>query len=249
MAPDRLSDRLATLLRQRVEAGEFAPEQRLPTEQALALHYGVSRTVVREAVSRLRSSGLLVSRQGSGVYVAPASHARALDFDPEVLTDLDAVLQVVEVRGALEGEIAALAAQRSTLAQRQGLRRALERIDAAVAAGRDGVAEDLALHRAIAEASGNPQFGRLLTHLEQYLREAMHVTRGNESLRQDFADAVRGEHRAIVEAIVAGDAEAARSAARNHMRQADRRLHAAEDLIRATLARARALKDTRKGPP
>lgn len=242
LAAERLSDRLAATLRQQLDSGELAPEQRLPTEQALAAQYGVSRTVVREAVSRLRAAGRLVARQGSGVYVAPAGAARALDFDPEVLTDLDAVLQVVEVRGALEGEIAALAARRASPAQRQAIAVALQRIDDATAAGRDGVAEDLAFHRAIAEASGNPQFGRLLTHLEQYLREAMRVTRGNEARRQDFADAVRVEHRALVDAIRRGDEPGARTAARNHMAQAEQRLHAADTLIRTALSRGAARK-------
>lgn len=238
LTAERLSDRLAASLKQLLDSGEWAPDQRLPTEQALATQYGVSRTVVREAVSRLRAAGRLVARQGSGVFVAPMHAARALDFDPQVLTDLDGVLHVVEVRGALEGEIAALAAQRATPSQRQAIAVALQRIDDAVAAGRDGVAEDLAFHRAVAEASGNPQFARLLTYLEQYLREAMHVTRGNEAQRQDFADAVRLEHRALADAIHRRDAAAARNAARNHMAQAAQRLHAAEDRLRAALARS-----------
>ena len=65
---DRLSDRLAADLRSRIEAGALPPGARLPTELALAAEYAVSRTVVREAVSRLRSGGLVVARQGSGVW-------------------------------------------------------------------------------------------------------------------------------------------------------------------------------------
>lgn len=236
LTAERLSDRLAASLKQLLDSGAWAPDQRLPTEQALAAQYGVSRTVVREAVSRLRAAGRLVARQGSGVFVAPSHAARALDFDPQVLTDLDGVLQVVEVRGALEGEIAALAALRATPAQRQAIAVALQRIDDAVAMGGDGVAEDLAFHRAVADASGNPQFGRLLTYLEQYLREAMRVTRGNEAQRQDFAEAVRHEHRALADAIHRRDAEAARQAARTHMAQAEHRLNTAEDRLRHALA-------------
>jgi GntR family transcriptional repressor for pyruvate dehydrogenase complex len=224
LAPQRLSDRLAARLAAQVEAGALRPGDRLPTEPQLAQAHGVSRTVVREAVHQLKSQGLLVSRQGSGVFVAPPPAHRALAFDPQVLESLGAVVQIVEVRRALEGEIAALAAERATRAQRAGLRRALAAIDAAVAAGGDGVAEDLAFHRAIAEASGNPQFTRLLGFLEQYLREAMQVTRANEARRADFADAVRAEHRAIVDAIVARDPEAARRRSTEHMVLAARRL-------------------------
>ena len=176
---DGLADRLAAL----ISAGALAPGDRLPTEAQLAAEHGVSRSVVREAVHRIKSRGLLVSRQGSGVFVtAPAQH-RPLEFDPAVLESVDAVVHVVEVRRVLEGEIAALAAERATRAQVVRMRRALAAIDTASAAGHDGVAEDLDFHRAIGQATGNPQFGRVIGFLEQYLREAMRITRGNEARR------------------------------------------------------------------
>ena len=217
---DRLSDRLALRLVAQIESGALRPGDRLPTEQQLAVAHGVSRTVVREAVSRLKSMGLLVSRQGSGVFVAQTPTNQPLAFDPTVLDSVQAVVHVVEVRRVLEGEIAALAAERATRAQIASLRRALKAIDAAVAAGHDGVAEDLAFHRVIGESSGNPQFRLLLGFLEQYLREGMRITRGNEARRLDFMEAVQHEHRAIVEAIAARDPEAAVSAMHLHFRAA-----------------------------
>ena len=195
---DRLSDRLAQRLVDQIESGSLRPGDRLPTEQQLALAHGVSRTVVREAVHQLRSRALLVSRQGSGVFVAQTPANQPLAFDPTVLDSVQAVVHVVEVRRVLEGEIAALAAERATRAQIAALRRALKAIDAAVTAGDDGVAEDLAFHRVIGESSGNPQFRLLLGFLEQYLREGMRITRGNEARRLDFMEAVQHEHRAIV---------------------------------------------------
>ena len=220
----RLSDQLAERLADQVRHGALVAGDRLPTEQQLAAAHGVSRTVVREAVHQLKSQGLLVSRQGSGVYVADAAMRQPLPFDASVLGSLDAVLQVLAVRRAIEGEVAALAAERAGPAQAAGLAQALAAIDAAAARGADGVAEDLAFHRAIAEATGNPQFPRLLSHLEQYLREAMRVTRGNEARHRAFAQAVRREHQAIVAAIAAGDAAGARRAAVRHMQQAEKRL-------------------------
>jgi len=227
LTSDRLSDRLAARLMAQLHVGELAPGDRLPTEQQLAETHGVSRTVVREAVHQLRSRGLLVSRQGSGVYVAAPVANRPLEFDPQVLGSLAAVVQIVEVRRALEGEIAALAAERATRAQVAAIRRALHAIERAVAAGGDGVDEDLAFHRAIAEASGNPQFGVLLGFLEQYLREAMRVTRANEARHRSFSEAVRQEHQAIVDAIAARDAPAARRVATHHMALAATRLEIA----------------------
>ena len=97
-------------------------------------------------------------------------------------------------------------------------------IDAASSAGHDAVAEDMAFHRTIAVASGNPQFVRLLAFLEQYLREAMRVTKANEARRDDFMHQVRREHRAIVEAIAAHDAPAARRAAVAHLLYGEWRL-------------------------
>lgn len=239
LSTQRLSDRLAAVLAAQVSGGQLQPGQRLPTEQQLALAHGVSRTVVREAVHQLKSQGLLRSRQGSGIYVTDGAAHQPLSFDPTVLESLDAVVQVVEVRRALEGEIAALAAERATRADVTALRRALKAIDAAAAAGRDGVAEDLAFHRAVAAATGNPQFERLLGFLEQYLREAMRVTRGNEARHLQFAQAVRREHQALVDAIAAGDATAARRAATRHMQ------HACDRLVQAGVVARQPHKDKR----
>ena len=147
-----------------------------------------------------------------------------LVFDPTVLESVQAVVHVVEVRRVLEGEIAALAAERATRAQVAAMRRALKAIDVAAAAGHDGVAEDLAFHRVIGEATGNPQFRLLLGFLEQYLREGMRITRGNEARRLDFMEAVRLEHRAIVDAIAAREPTAARRRAREHLLHSERRL-------------------------
>jgi GntR family transcriptional repressor for pyruvate dehydrogenase complex len=224
MGRQTLADRLADRLSAQMDRGELQPGDKLPTEAALAAEHGVSRSVVREAVHRIKSQGRLLSRQGSGVFVAPPLEHHALAFDPAVLASVAAVVQVVEIRRVLEGEMAALAAQRATRSQLAGVRRALAAIDKAVLAGRDGVDEDLAFHRAIGEATGNPQFSLLLGFLEQYLRAGMRITRGNEARRSDFMEAVRHEHRAIVDALAARDPAAARRAATHHLVQGERRL-------------------------
>jgi GntR family transcriptional repressor for pyruvate dehydrogenase complex len=224
LVTERLSDRLAGLLGGQIESGALRPGDRLPTEQQLALAHGVSRTVVREAVHQLKSREMVRSRQGSGVYVALPPVNQALAFDPSVLESVQAVVHVVEVRRVLEGEIAALAAERASRAQVAGLRRALKAIDDAAAAGRDGVDEDLSFHRTIGEATGNPQFSLLIGFLEQYLRAGMRITRGNEARRQDFMDAVRIEHCAIVDAIAARDPARARRCATGHLVHSEQRL-------------------------
>lgn len=224
LVTERLSDRLAARIAARIESGALAPGDRLPTEQQLAAAHGVSRTVVREAMHQLKSRALVVARQGSGVFVAPTPENQPLAFDPSVLESVEAVVHVIEVRRVLEGEIAALAAERATRAQIAAMRRSLKAIDRAVAEGRDGVAEDLAFHRTIGESAGNPQFRLLLGFLEQYLREGMRITRGNEARRKDFMQAVQHEHRAVVEAIAARDPAAARRHATRHILSGEQRL-------------------------
>jgi GntR family transcriptional repressor for pyruvate dehydrogenase complex len=220
----RLSDRLAALIQAQIDRGSLSPGDRLPTEQALAAAHGVSRTVVREAVHQLKSQGLVRSRQGSGVFVTEPPAHRALAFDPTVLESMDAVVQMVELRRVIEGEMAALAAQRATRTQVAAIKRALAAIDDATERGELGVDQDMGFHRAIGEATGNPQFVRLLAILEAYLRDAMTVTKGHESKRADFMAQVRREHRAILSAIADGNAKAARAAAIEHHLNGERRL-------------------------
>jgi GntR family transcriptional regulator, transcriptional repressor for pyruvate dehydrogenase complex len=224
LAAARLSDQLAALIEGQIDRGALSPGDRLPTEQTLAAAHGVSRTVVREAVHQLKSQGLVRSRQGSGVFVTEPPAHRALAFDPTVLESMDAVVQMVELRRVIEGEMAALAAQRATRTQVAAIKRALAGIDEATESGELGVDQDLAFHRSIGEATGNPQFVRLLAILEAYLRDAMTVTKGHESKRADFMAQVRREHRAILTAIADGNAKAARAAAIEHHLNGERRL-------------------------
>ncbi len=233
--PERLSDRLAALLQERIASSDLAPEERLPTEQQLAEAHGVSRTVVREAVSRLKSMGLLVSRQGAGVFVAPLHQARALAFDPTVLDSIAGVLQVVEVRRGLEADMAAQAAERMTPAKAQTIAAALATLEACAPHGAEGVQADLDFHRSIARATDNPHFERLIGFLEQYQRDAMHVTRTNEALDSSYQTQVQQEHRRIADSVMRGDAEAARRASREHMQNAAFRLEHATPAVRHTL--------------
>jgi GntR family transcriptional repressor for pyruvate dehydrogenase complex len=224
--PVRLTDRVAEMLADEIESGRLAEGDTLPTEVELGKQLGVSRTVVREAVSRLRNAGLVEPRQGLGVFVLPR-RIRPLDLAAEAAGAADAesnVLQIVEVRRAIESEAAELAAARATPADHARIRAALDAIDAAVAAGGDGTDEDLGFHRSIAESTGNAVLVATARYLGEVARSGIRVTRANEARRGDFADAVRKEHHAILVAIESGDARRARSAARRHLKQAADRL-------------------------
>jgi GntR family transcriptional repressor for pyruvate dehydrogenase complex len=223
----RLADQVADALAAEVRSGRLSEGDRLPTEAALAEQFGVSRTVVREAVSRLKSLGLLDSRQGSGVYVRPAG-VEPLRFEMPHVASREAVIQMVELRRALEAEVAALAAERRTPEDVQRIREAIDALHAAVAAGGNGADEDVRFHRAIAEAARNPFLIGTLQYLRQFLHGATRVTRANEARRADFAREVAQEHAQIVEAIEAGDPLRAREAAKSHMDNAIRRIEQAD---------------------
>ena len=106
-----LSGQVADAIAAEIRGGRLAAGDKLPTEAALVSQFAVSRTVVREAVSRLKSLGLVDSRQGSGVYVL-APGIEPLQFDLPHAASREAVMQIVEVRRALEAEVAELAALR-----------------------------------------------------------------------------------------------------------------------------------------
>ncbi|WP_044042803.1 FadR/GntR family transcriptional regulator [Caballeronia insecticola] len=222
--PRALSDTVAQQLQKQIEKGSFAQTGKLPTEAVLAQEFGVSRTVIREAISRLKNEGMVEPRQGSGVFIVERAGIRPLRIDYAQAVEPGAVMQILALRRAIEAEVASEAALRRSVEQMAAIDAALRNIDQAVLEGRDGVAEDVAFHREIANATGNPYFLKTLTFLNQYLEAGTIVTRANEALREDFMRQVREEHAAIADAIRAADPAAARDAAQTHLINAARRL-------------------------
>lgn len=241
-----LADHVTSVLAQQIRSGEFAPDARLPSEMELTERFSVSRTVIREAISRLKSEGLVGSRRGSGTVVLPVTQATPFRLDLNVddgRDSIQAVLRVIELRRGVEGEMAALAAQRRTRAQNLAIQQALQAIDAAAAAGRDGVQEDFAFHAAISNASHNPLYTSLVQFLSQFLHAAIRVARMNEARSNDFVQQVRAEHAALAQAISDGDAEAARAAALRHMENSAQRLQAADKAFWASAEGQAAARD------
>ncbi|USE80760.1 FadR family transcriptional regulator [Cupriavidus gilardii] len=219
-----MSDTVAQQLLKQIEIGSFAATGKLPTEAVLAQQFGVSRTVIREAISRLKNEGVVEPRQGSGVFVKEHGAIRPLRIDYAEAIEPSSMPHLLAVRRAIEAEVAAEAARRCTDRDIAEIDVALANIDEAAAAGRDGVAEDVAFHRKIAAVTGNPYFIKTLNFLNQYLEAGVAVTRRNEATRDDFSRQVREEHAAIVDAIRARDPMAARNAALTHLYNAERRL-------------------------
>src|SRR6185295_17666243 len=164
LAPARnLTEEVVDQLAAEIRGGKMVPGSRLPTEAALMRALGVSRTVVREAIAALRSEGLVVTRQGSGAYVAAdASRVPFRITKPDGSGAIADVIKIMELRLAVELEAAALAAERATAPQVAAIKRALVDIDRAIARGDGAVKEDFDFHRSIAEATGNPHFEQFL---------------------------------------------------------------------------------------
>lgn len=223
-----LADRVTELLSGQIRKGMYPVNARLPTEKFMTEQFGVSRTVIREAISRLKSEGLVESRQGSGTVVLDPASAEVFRLGRDNADPALGVVRILELRRGIEAEMAALAAERRSDEQMADIRQATLAIDRAVEAGGDGVEEDLAFHLAVSRATGNPHYTELLGMLTRSLRDAIRLTRGNESRRSDLAAQVRMEHAEISAAIEARDAPRARQAAFLHMRNTEERILAAE---------------------
>lgn len=224
---------VAARLRNAILSGEYAVGARLPTEAVLTERFGVSRTVVREAIAALRSEGLVESRQGSGVYVQKPASQPVMPYQDIDLTRISSVLEVLELRAAVEIEAAGLAAIRRSPAQEEEILARHRAFAESVETGDAGAEADLAFHLAIAEATNNPRFGEFLRMLGESSIPRAALTRDRQAkVRAAYLQQIVAEHGALTDAILAGDAAGAREAMRTHLKVAQRRYR---DLIRPGL--------------
>ncbi|MDR6127119.1 DNA-binding FadR family transcriptional regulator [Sphingomonas sp. SORGH_AS802] len=209
---DKLYRRVTDGILQRLAQGEFPVGSRLPTERELAETYTISRTTVREAMVALEMMGVVEMRKGSGIYVAslrmPGEGAETLDVG---------AFELLEARRSVEAEVAALAALRIDDER-------LDELDALVATMADADADiaaseraDRDFHLAIAGATGNGAFLAVVTDLWA-MRDRCDLARTIHQRARGGGEMLRvAEHRAIVTALRARDAEAARLAMRQHL--------------------------------
>jgi GntR family transcriptional regulator, transcriptional repressor for pyruvate dehydrogenase complex len=220
----KVSSQIAAQLRSSILNGDFSTGDRLPPERELAVLFGVSRPTVREAINTLQSAGLVASVQGGGTLVTSlVATATPHPLRELIRVEQERALDVIEVRKCLESQTAYYAARR---ARPDDLRLMGEIIDSM---GRnlegDYPSEDLDanLHVVIARATHNMVWMHLMQNLFDAMQEfqqsvwrAVHLTREDHLL-------LFGHHRAIVEAITAGDADAARQAMLVHLEFAEQR--------------------------
>jgi GntR family transcriptional regulator, transcriptional repressor for pyruvate dehydrogenase complex len=224
----KLSESVVSAIRGQVLSGEFAPGQKLPTESQLTETFGVSRTVVREAIATLAADGLVEARQGAGVFVInhPAQAFAAISY--ELGNKISHALNVLEVRMGIEIESAGLAATRRNSAQEARIQEAFfefERLlDSRQATGK----VDFAFHRAIAAATNNPFYIEVLDALgSRTIPCDVASPWGTESvLTHEYQVGLQREHLAILNAISASDPDSARAAMRAHLSASQERYRA-----------------------
>ncbi|MFC3060814.1 FadR/GntR family transcriptional regulator [Paenirhodobacter populi] len=219
-----LPEEIATDLSQRINSGEFAAGSRLPSERDLSARYSVSRPVVREALSHLKSDGLVEARAGSGVFVTANREVRFFRLPEVDMNETESLAQIMELLLAVEVAATRIAAQHRTAADLKIIRRELLGMEYAIASDRLGDEEDFAFHRAIVAATHNPHFVALSKHLESGVRNVILKARTNTRMNLSVQlDAVQAEHQAIYQAIAEGDPDAAAIAAARHLQNATER--------------------------
>jgi DNA-binding FadR family transcriptional regulator len=220
---------LVGALEAEIADGTFQPGDKLPSGARLTERFGVSRTVVREAIAGLRADGLVAPRQGAGVFVLDRPEEPEKPFHIVDYERISSVIEMLELRVAVEMEAASLAAQRRSPQQEEAIFEGASEMRRCLESGASTKEADQRFHLAVADATNNPRFREFLEilGLSMIPRAALAVTesRGDPA----YIEMISGEHERIATAISAGDAVAAREAMQAHLRNSMSRYR---DLIR-----------------
>ncbi|MGD9846092.1 MAG: FadR/GntR family transcriptional regulator [Variibacter sp.] len=230
MAPLRqgkLSEQIYAQIFGLIAGGEFPEQSKLPTENDLALRFDVSRTIVREALARLRDDGIVISRQGAGTFVKRRPDSAVLKFAP--LGSIADIQRCFEFRSGFEADMAAFAASRADDASVKRISRALETLDDIIRKGSLGTDADFDFHFAIAEATSNRFFVSVMASLQPHIAFGMNLSR-SMSLMHPAARVknVQAEHRTIFDAIRQREPQRAHEAMRRHVENARFRMFEGE---------------------
>lgn len=199
----------------------------LPMEDELRAQFGVSRTVLREAIRMLSAKGLVIARQRKGTVVQPEAAWNLLD--PDVLEwmldrefSIELLVDFTEMRLAIEPRAAALAAQSASGTQRRAIVAGIDRMMAAENGADDPLESDIAFHVAVLQASNN-RFMRQFTDLaETTLRFSIRRTNAYQGVSRASA----ANHKRVSDLIIGGQAAQAQAAMFNL-------IHGALDLLLA----------------
>lgn len=226
----KLSDQIYDMVYQRIVTGQYPARSKLPSEPELAREFQASRTVVREALSALREDGFIVSQERVGSFVTQPEDQHQLRFLP--LGSLADVERCFVFRSSLEGEGAFFAARNATSTDIRDIEEAATRLERSADAGDRSVDLDFAFHLCVATASHNPYFLTTFRSLINHIRTGMNICRSLSLVQPErHVNQMKAEHRALVDTIVAHDAEAARAAMRHHLDASRQRVFAGLHLL------------------
>jgi DNA-binding FadR family transcriptional regulator len=229
-----LAEQLVERLTLQIRAGEIVPGAKLPTEAEIIAAHGVSRTVVREALSRLSAAGLTETHHGIGTFVRESAPGTEFGIDPAQMATMVEVLALLELRISMETEASALAALRRSEHQLEAIRQVLDGFARAIADGTGTVDHDFQFHLQIALATGNRYFSELMSYLGTMVipRTRLNTAELANLDRREYLVRVHREHQDIFEAIARQDPEAARAAMRTHLANSRERLRRAQEAAR-----------------
>lgn len=235
-----LAHEIVEALRAQIHGRILKPGAKLPTESDIMRAFGVSRTVVREALSKLQAASLVETRHGVGTFVLESRQAHGFGIEPGEIATAGDIMAVLELRISLETESAGLAAQRRNDAQLAEMRAALDAFEANLEGAGDAVSPDFRFHLCIANATGNRYFADIMSHLGATVipRTRIDSPRVAQEGREQYLRRVNREHEEIFQAIARRDSDSARAAMRIHLTNSRERLRKAqEEALAASLAR------------
>jgi DNA-binding FadR family transcriptional regulator len=225
-----LSAELADTLGQRIRNQEYPPGTKLPKEMDIMEEFGVSRTVVREAISHLQAAGMAETRHGIGTFALLPEDNGLFRVHPDQISTLRDTIALLELRIGLETEAAALAATRRTEENLAKMRLALTAFKASIEAGQNAVQADFQFHTEIALATQNNHFIQFMALLGERVIPRSRLSPSNDltPARQAYLQRVHQEHESIFNAILHQDVDAARAASRTHLTNSRERLRMGE---------------------
>ena len=222
---EHLPTKVAAYLSREIKSGRLKAGEKLSSENEIANDLGVSRNVVREAVSQLRADGVIHARQGVGAFVMAPENSKVIRLDPQSLSDQWELGQLFELRCILETEAAALASERISAEGLQKLREALDRMEGEERLKDGSIDADLEFHREIGKATGNSYINTFISYIGGQIRQSICLARRSASIHSVVEPTV-AEHVRIFDALASGDASEARKAMHTHIIGAARRVGA-----------------------
>ena len=224
-AGPNLTERVRGVLLAEITSGQYALGDVLPPEQGIADRLGVSRTVLREAVAKLKADGYVTSKQGRGLIVTSNRKPSVLRIHAVEAGDSKEALAIVELRHGIEIIAASLAAQRRTAEDLRMMHAAVDQMRDAILSGdvAVGVQADLDFHRAIAVATRNDHYVTMFDFIGELYKKNLTVSREN-SKTKGRASQSQEEHEMLLAAIESSDPDLAGARADVHVRNTATRL-------------------------